>query len=188
MIYLVINNHRSGSSMLMRCLEAGGIDPVYNKASDLMNFSAPYDYIPNPNGFYQFNGEVNAAFYHLYYGRLIKCPIHEATQLPPGEYKVILLTRDAAEVRASMARWTPFQSWGKAETVTYFQDEFMAALKSKLTARVDMDIIEVEYRDIVNSPEETFAFIQSSGWPIDHVLCAEKVDSSLYRNNLERYK
>lgn len=186
MVYLVVNNHRSGSSMLMRCLEAGGLGPVYDKLSDSMNHSAPSDYVPNPNGFYQFTGEINSAFYHLYEGRLIKCPIREVLNLPSGEYKVILLSRDPEEVRASMARWTPYASWGQSETLTYFQDEYLDALKSKLLERGDMDTIEIKYRDIVNDSIGVFSYIQASGWPIEPSLCAEMVDSSLYRNNLER--
>lgn len=172
----------------MRCLEAGGLDAVYDKSQDSMNYSAPADYIPNPNGFYQFNGDVTSVFHLQYDGKLIKCPIRDVLKLPVDNYKVILLSRNPAEVRASMAKWIPFQSWGKAEVLTYFQDEYLTALKTKMLERGDMDIIEVQYRDIVNSPLDTFTLIQSNGWPIDPALCADKVDSGLYRNKLEKDK
>ena len=183
--YLILNVHRSGSSMLMRCLEAGGLDPVYDRSSDTMNHSAPTDYVPNPNGFYQFNGEITPAFYDQYKGKLIKCPIRQSLNLPLGKYKVILLKRNPEEIRKSMASWTPFDSWGPDEVITYFYDEYMDALKSKLLERGDMEITEVNYKDIVKSPQEVFEFIQSSGWEIDPEKCAAMVDSGLYRNRLE---
>lgn len=187
-VYLIVNIHRSGSSMLMRCLEAGGLKAVFDKSSDSMNHSAPKDYIPNPNGFYQFNGEINPLFYEMNKGKLIKFPIREISKLPQGEYKIILLKRNPKEIRASMAKWTPFQSWGNDEAVTYIYNKYMNGIKTILEQRNDVDLIEVNYKDIVNSPLETFEYIRDSGWGINSELCAEKVDSSLYRNNLERDK
>jgi hypothetical protein len=187
-LYLVVNVHRSGSSMMMRCLEAGGLVAVYDKTQDVMNHSAPTDYVPNPNGFYQFAQEVTPSFYQQYKGRLVKYPIREINKLPVGKYKVILLHRNPEEIRASMARWTPFNSWGGAETVTYFYDQFMAAAKEMLLKRNDVELLEVNYRDIVNSPSATFGAIKKFGFPIDVNECVLKVDISLYRNNLEKDK
>jgi len=185
-VYLIVNIHRSGSSMLMRCLEAGGLKAVYDKSSDVMNYSAPKDYIPNPNGFYQFNGEINSSFYEMNKGKLIKYPIRQITNLPVGKYKIILLKRNPKEIRKSMERWTPFSSWGNDEATTYIYNKYMNGVKTILEQRSDVELIEVNYKNIVNSPLETFEFIRDSGWDINPALCSEKVDSSLYRNNLER--
>ena len=82
MVYLVVNIHRSGSSMMMRCLEAGGLVPVYDKNADVMNHSAPKDYVPNPNGYYQFGGDINPAFARLHDGKVVKFPISNLKDLP----------------------------------------------------------------------------------------------------------
>lgn len=187
-LYLVINVHRSGSSMMMRCLEAGGLVAVYDKLQDVMNHSASGDYTPNPNGFYQFNQEITPGFYGQYKGKLVKYPIREVNNLPPGNYKIILLHRNPEEIRASMSRWTPFESWGKDELLTYFYDLVMLTIKQTLLNRDDVDLLEVNYKDVVNSPLETFNTIKDFGFPIDVDECVSKVDSSLYRNNLEKDK
>lgn len=186
MVYLVVNMHRSGSSMLMRCLEAGGLDPVYDKFNDILEYHTPLDYLPNPNGFYQFDGPFDDAFYNLHIGKLIKCPIKNISKLPKGNYKVIILRRNPEEIRASMARWTPFVSWGAQEVMTYFYEEYLSALKSILEVRGDMSIVEIEYKNIIKNPINVFEWLQSQGWPINPNLCAEKVDNTLYRNRLEK--
>lgn len=188
MVYLIVNVHRSGSSMLMRCLEAGGLNPVYDKSSDAMNHHAPGDYVPNPNGFYQFTGEVLPSFAMQYDGRLIKFPIGEVSNLPKGDYKIIILKRNPLEIRRSMARWTPFNAWGGQEAATYLYDKFMSAVELVLKTKGKVSLIEVNYRDIVKNPLLSFERIKASGWPINPALCAEKVDASLHRNKLEKDK
>lgn len=170
----------------MRCLEAGGMDAVYDKLSDVMNYSAPPDYVPNPNGFYQFNGEVDNSFPTLYDNKLIKFPIKKLNSLPEASYKVILLKRDPREIRASMSKWTPYSSWGTQEVVTFLYEEFMQGVREKLSTYLGIEILEINYKDIVNNPVETFTTIKNSGWEINVQACVDKVDSSLYRNNLEK--
>lgn len=183
-----MNLHRSGSSMLMRCLEAGGLDPVYDKLSDAMNHSAPSDYVPNPNGFYQFTGEVNEAFPILYNNKLVKFPIRYLNNLPDSEYKIIILKRDPEEIRMSMSKWTPYSAWGPQESATYLYDEIITGIKDRLSKLNNVSVIEVNYRDIVNNPLDTFNYIKESGWEINVEACVSMVDSSLYRNKLEKDK
>ena len=61
-VYIVTSLHRSGSSMTMRCLEAGGLTPVHNPVAILLN-QVLHDYIPNPNGFYQYGKPITKDFY-----------------------------------------------------------------------------------------------------------------------------
>lgn len=183
MIYLVSNIHRSGSSMMMRCLEAGGLPVVYDKDANRMNESAPSDYVPNPNGFYQFNYEISDQFATIYDGKAIKCPIRKLVGLPQGNYKLVFMKRNPAEIRASMGKWTPYQSWGKDEVLTYFTTEYFAALQTMLTARGDMDITVLNYSAIVANPLLEFAKI--SHWGVDINAMAAMVQPELYRFNLE---
>ena len=180
-LYIVSNIHRSGSSMLMRCLEAGGLNPVFDPLSDT-TLNLNKGYIPNPNGFYQFNGQVTTAFYDLYKGRLIKCPIDKMLKLPPGNYKVIITYRDPQEIRMSMAQWTPFQSWGEHEAITYLYDEFITTFISELEKRGDMDVTIINYNNILEDPKKEFDKLVAKNWPIDISKMIEKVDFNLYRN------
>ncbi len=53
MIYLVSGDMRTGTSMMMQALEAGGLEAVYNENRDRMNQQyGDKDYQPNGGGFY----------------------------------------------------------------------------------------------------------------------------------------
>lgn len=182
MIYIVSNIHRSGSSMMMRCLESGGLNPAYDKESNSMNESAPDDYIPNPNGFYQFVNEIGEGFIG-YDGMVIKCPIRELATLPLHQYKVVLLKRNPAEIRASMGKWTPYESWGKDEVLTYLYNWYFDKVIARCTARGDMEITVLNYADIIANPIVEFTKLAS--WGIDVNAAASLVDETLYRLKLE---
>ena len=183
MIYLVSNIHRSGSSMMMRCLTAGGLVPVYDKEADIMNISGPDDYVPNPNGFFQFTYEIGENFATLYDGKLIKCPIRSLIHLPIHNYKLVFIKRDPTEIRASMGRWTPYTSWGKDEVITYMYNWYLNKIFTRLQARGDFDITILNYAEIVANP--VLEFTKLSSWGIDVNAAAALVDDSLYRHRLE---
>lgn len=184
-VYLISNIHRSGSSMMMRCLEAGGLIPVYDKESDSMNQHAPFDYIPNPNGFYQFQRDVTANFYEFFKGKVVKCPVRELLNLPVGNYKLCFIKRNPAEIRASMAKWTPFKSWGKDEVITYFYDLYVDSILTLLQARTDFNIVKLNYKNVVENPTLQFQKLVDAGWPVNVTEMTAKVQDSLYRNKLE---
>ena len=183
MIYLVSNIHRSGSSMLMRCLKAGGLTLVYDKQADSMNKSAPLDYIPNPNGFYQFTNIITEKFNKLYEGKLIKCPIRDLLRLPKGEYKLLFIKRNPKEIRASMGRWQPYRSWGRDEVLTYFYEEYLEVFFESLKERGDFDITILNYADIVANPIKEF---NKLNWGLNIKKMASMVDPELYRLKFER--
>ncbi len=182
-LYLVSSVHRSGSSMLMRLLKEGGLDPIYNPASDSMN-NIIGDYTPNPNGFFQFTSQIDETFYELYKGKLIKCPIRELLNLPEGNYKVVINQRNPEEIRMSMRKWTPYQDWGKDEILTYLYEEFMNTLISKLQEREDINLTILSYNKIVDNPEEQFQKLVDNGWPLDISLMTKDLYPELYRNKI----
>jgi hypothetical protein len=184
-VYLVSNVHRSGSSMTMRCLKEGGLNVIYDGDSDEMNQTSSFDYIPNPNGFYQFNDIIDSNFYEQYKGSAIKCPIRELLKLPKGYYKLLFLKRDPKEIRMSMAKWTPYQSWGADEGLTYLYDSYISLLLGELAKRGDFEITVMEYAKIVKSPSTEFKKLKKTGWPIDYKKCASMVDPELHRFKLE---
>lgn len=183
-VYLVSNLHRSGSSMLMHCLSKGGLTPIYNKFVDGMNFSAPNSYVPNVNGFYQYTGDVDNFFYDKYKSKLLKCPLKKLTDLPTGKYKLVFIKRDPEEIRKSMHKWTPYNSWGQEEILTFFYNEFVDTILNKLKERDDFEITILNYRDIIKNPTTEFSKLKKLGWPIDVVECSSHVNSQLYRSKI----
>lgn len=184
-MYMVSSVSRSGSSMMMRCLEGGGLMVVVDPEQDTANILAPDNYIPNPNGFYQFSEEITSEFYEKYKGNLIKCPLRDLLKLPEGNYKLVFIKRDPKEIRASMARWTPYQSWGDEEVLTYFYDEYLDELFRRLKQRDDIDITILNYAEVVAEPITAFDTLVKRGWNINAVEAAKLVDPELHRLRLE---
>lgn len=178
-VYLVTNVHRSGSSMLMHALAAGGLTPVYDIFSDEMNRTLT-DYVPNPNGFYQYAGNVDSSFYVANKGKLIKCARTELLNLPPGNYKIAFIRRNPVEIRRSMAKWTPYSTWGNCEAATYLYEEYTNALVDYLQTRGDCEVTVLDYNALLE--DSTKELSKLSTWPIDTAKAANVVDPSLYRN------
>lgn len=180
-LYLVSNVHRSGSSLLMQCLKAGGLNPIYNPMADNMN-NIVGEYKPNPKGFYQFTGEITPAFYDMYKGNVIKCPIRSLLTLPKGNYKLALNYRNPKEIRMSMQKWTPYSSWGEDELLTYIYDEFMNSLVNELKKRDDFEITILYFDNLINDPVSEFSKLIEKGWPINIDNMIDKIHPELYRN------
>lgn len=177
-VYIVSSFHRSGSSMMMRCLEAGGLSAVCDKSIDvLLNSSSVDGYVPNPNGFYQFNREVYPDFCDEYKGKVVKLYFKDLMKLQPEKCSIVFVVRDPNEIRASMKKWTPYKSWGSNLVATYFMDEILSMLQDKFK-----DITILNYADIIKDPETEFSKLN---FPIDVKKSAGMVQPELYRLKLE---
>jgi hypothetical protein len=180
-VYLISNVHRSGSSMMMRCLIAGGLNGVYNTDTENQIFQDDYD--PNPNGFYENNVTIDDLIW--YENRLTKFPFRELLSLPVGNYKILFLKRNPEEIFKSMLEFTPFTSWGRDMVVLEFYDEIIGHIISELNKRSDVNLTVLNYRDIVADPLESFNKLVFDGWEIDPVISASLVDETLHRFKLE---
>jgi hypothetical protein len=184
-VYGVTSFHRSGSSMMMRCLEAGGIETLVDEALDhLWNATASPDYQPNPNGFY--NKDDNTfdwpTFHRDAKGKAIKIPRQDLLIVPRGAYRLIYMVRDPEEILASMRSFTPYRSWGHMEVAVHFYDLVRAETVRRLRERGDFSVLEVHYADVIADPLGAFRKIRDFGFPIDPEKSAAKVDPSLYRH------
>lgn len=172
----------------MRCLHlASKLEPVIDPELDNYEFY-PEGYHPNPNGFYQSNDwEVDLPHYFdVNKGRLIKIVRRALHLVPPGRYKLVFMTRAPDEIRASMRRFSPDESWGIAEADTYLYDLLLPATLDRLRRRGDFEILQVSYHDVIDNPLRQFKRIRDFGFPIDDKKAASLVDESLYRVRLEK--
>lgn len=167
-LYLVSMIPRSGSSMMMRCLEAGGLTVVVNDNTPMAKIG---DYLPNPYGNYEFEKDIDKDFYTLYAGMLIKCPYDQLIDLPRGKYKLIFMKRNPLEISASMQK-----CWG--ETLEFDYDLYVGDLLKKLSARDDMEIIVLNYADVIENPRQEF---EKLDLPINISIAVSCVEPLLYR-------
>lgn len=185
MIYLISNIHRSGSSMMMRCLtEAGMIGAYDEEVNSQLDFFAPDDYLPNPHGFYQLQRTPNEFTVSQYENKVLKFPFRRLIHLPQGEYKICFLKRNPLEIQASMQAFTPFRSWGKDSVVCEFYDLVIDTILNNLQSRTDINLTVLNYADIVANPTTEFQKLYNNGWPIDVNIAASLVNDSLYRLRL----
>ncbi len=185
MIYLVSSFHRSGSSMMMRALMAGGMAARWDGEQDQMNVTHGRDgYKPNSAGFFATRADVFGwpDFVADYDGWLVKCPYHLLSKLPRHDYRLLFMLRNPTEIRTSMATMTPGATWGGNETLTHLYDLASEALLSALRERGDMAVTTLWYSEAVADPGAAFAALAGAGWPIDAGAAAGVVDPAQHRS------
>jgi hypothetical protein len=176
--YIVTGRHRTGTSMMMRCLDlSSDLLAEYDKTSDILvakNHVDENNYHPNPNGYYLHRAN---AFPQDIKGGLIKLSLRSADWLrtEPGDYEVIWMIRDEKEREISWEK-----AFGKKESLDLIAVYEFYELK--LLDRTDCKITFVNYADVVQTPLVVFEHLKEQGWPIDPVKAASFVDPELYRN------
>lgn len=179
MIYLVSGFWRSGTSMMMRALQAGGLDIAYTMQRT--NYIALHGYEPTPGGVY----ETDAAefrrpdFVQVYDGKALKVPLTELMNLPAHEYKLIFMLRNPEAIRRSMLKYAPTALFPQ-EDLTWIYHEVVATLYMALTNGINT--LWVQYENVISDPIWDFEIIRDFGIPIDVKKAASVVDVRLQRN------
>lgn len=175
--------------MMMRCLEAGGMEVVCDKSADydLDTEFGSDGYAPNPNGYYQMPGDIfeNGNLVERLNGKVMKMYLDILSQLPIARYKIIFMKRDKKEILASMAKMSGGKHLGDEQTNVENDSIFLAEKKSQFSSRPDFDFIEIDYAKLVKNPQEAFTKIKEFGFPIDITKACEMVEPSLHRFKLE---
>lgn len=188
-IYIVTSLHRSGSSMMMRCLEAGGMEVVCDKSADydLDEQFGSDGYAPNPNGYYQMPHDLfeHANLTEMLSGKVVKIYLDMLNSLPVADYKIIFMRRNQKEILASMAKMSGGEHLGYEQENVENDSIFVEEKKSQFSLRPDFNIIEIDYAELVKNPEESFSKIKEFGFPIDITKACEMVEPSLHRFKLE---
>jgi hypothetical protein len=176
---------RSGTSMTMQMLEAGGL----SIASD--GIRTPGE--DNPKGYYEYervkelDKGLDPSWLREFRGKAIKIISFLLKDLPEtNNYKVVFMRRNIHEVLASQAKM--LVNRGEANETS---DEKMLELYKDHLWKVDFlmkhrpcfELLNVEYRDVIESPrreaERLGAFL---GNHVDVEKMAAAVDQKLYRN------
>ena len=182
-IILVSGLPRSGTSMMMQMLEAGGIELIVDHIR-----KADED---NPKGYYEFEKikqlEKDSSWLENAYGKAVKVISMLLYHLPTNKnYKIIFMTRKMDEVLASQNKMLK----RRGQPPDNVDDQVMAEKFNKhlrkiskwLNKQENMETIFINYNDVISSPMEkskkTNRFL---GNMLNINKMVNVVDSFLYR-------
>lgn len=185
-VYVVAGWMRSGTSMMMQCLEAGGLQVVYSELRQRAA-KARFDgggFVGNEGGYYELtHWEVNSPdFPAKYEGKAIKLVMTQLLRLPAYEpgYKVAFMRRDLEEIRQS-AQALLRQRQVPAEQLS----RNLELIRGILEVRRDVSAVDIEYRKVLDAPEAQLQSLVELGFPIDVSKAAAKVDPTKIRYKAE---
>jgi argonaute-like protein implicated in RNA metabolism and viral defense len=176
---------RSGTSMMMKMLEAGGIPPVVDEIRE-----ADSD---NPKGYYEFErvkqmDKGDTAWLTEAPGKAVKVISALLKHLPADyQYQVIFMRRDMQEILASQRKMLD----NRGEEASNMDDKKMAELFQKhlysveqwLQEQPNLSTLDVHYHQILADPvaqvERINTFLHAE---LDTEKMIEVVDPQLYRN------
>ena len=176
---------RSGTSMLMSMLDAGGIPPITDHIR-----TADED---NPKGYYEFErvkalDKGDTAWVSDAQGKSVKVISALLKYLPPEyQYKIIYVRRNMQEILASQRKMLV----RRGEDPDKVDDAQMAALFEKHVSQVEswlreqpnIQVLYEHYSDILADPEKEARRIDDFlGDRLQVERMAEAVDPDLYRN------
>jgi len=182
---------RSGTSMLMQMLEAGGMPILTDRVRE-----ADED---NPRGYFEFESVKkllrDQSWLAQARGKALKVVAPLVNSLPGGfNYRVVLIERDYDEILASQTRMIArrTQSGGsesiddspeRRERLRREYARLIAQTRALLRNRSNVQLLELRYKDIVGDPAQAAVMINAfSGGTLDIRAMASAVDRSLHRN------
>lgn len=182
MIYIVSGFQRCGTSMMMRCLEAGGMQPVFS-ADKNARMDKKYGKETNPDGYYELeiSDFYQPGFPAMHENKVLKCLYGGVLYLPPShEYRVIFMRRPAKDIKRSM-----LERFGYAHELLddskNFQKEMHRICLCLRDRKSVLSVSEVWMREAVDHTQPTFVQIKNDGWPIDVLKASEVPDGSKMR-------
>ncbi|MBN1180113.1 MAG: sulfotransferase domain-containing protein [Anaerolineae bacterium] len=182
-VIIVSGLPRSGTSMMMRMLEAGGIPLLIDNLRQ-----ADKD---NPKGYYEFEKvkqiEQDTSWLPDAQGKAVKMVSALLKHLPPDyRYKIVFMRREMAEILASQRQMLV----RRGEPTDLVSDEKMADLFERhlkqvidwIDAQPNVEVLYVSFNDVVKQPSEPVAQVNRFlGGAMDEAAMNAAVDPQLYR-------
>ena len=180
--YIVSGLERSGTSLMMQILHAGGMPTAFDDGLRKPD-------VNNPKGYYELAGgkiinQLMDGTFNLekYRGQVIKITSYGMKFLPPGKYKIIYSERNIEEILDSMEKMTGIKDKNREETKRIFT-KLNDIVRNTIIGREDIDVLLVNYNDIIANPETSIKKIHKFLELPDNVLdkMIKVVDKRLYR-------
>ena len=184
-IVIVSGLPRSGTSMMMKMLEAGGIPPLTDKLRTADN--------DNPKGYYEFErvkqmDKGDTGWMAQAQGKVVKVISALLKHLPAGyNYQVIFLRRHMSEILASQRkmlinRGEDPDKMDDAQMTMLFENH-VRQVESWLAQQHNIEVLYVHYSDVMADPLTAINSMgRFLGRDLDVRAMAEVVDPDLYRN------
>ena len=184
-IVIVSGLPRSGTSMMMKMLEAGGIPPLTDKLRTADN--------DNPKGYYEFErvkqmDKGDTAWMAQAQGKVVKVISALLKHLPAGyNYQVIFLRRHMSEILASQRkmlinRGEDPDKMDDAQMTMLFENH-VRQVEKWLGQQANVEVLYVHYSDVMADPLTAInSMTRFLGRDLDVRAMAEVVDPNLYRN------
>jgi hypothetical protein len=177
---------RSGTSMMMRMLHAGGMPTLTDESRGADE--------SNPHGYFEFSPTKDAGagadlrWLDEAKGKAVKLVSPLLEHLPSRyNYRVIFMQRDLREVIASQnvmlaRRGEAASTMTEAELLAAYETH-LRVVRRLIAGRPGMSSTEVNYADALDHPlAQARRIIAFLGRPLDEAAMAGAVDPSLYRN------
>jgi hypothetical protein len=176
---------RSGTSMMMRMLEAGGL-PAMTDHLRIADES-------NPKGYYEFEQvkqlkDGNSEWITASSGKVVKIISALLEYLPPEpQYRIVFMQRNMSEILASqremlLRRGEPTDRVPD-DTLAELYQNHLARVRQWLAGQPNMKVIYLHYNQVLEAPHTPIAqlvkFLQPLSLNPDQMLTA--VETSLYR-------
>ena len=188
-IVVVSGLPRSGTSMMMRMLEAGGVVPLQDgvRAAD----------DSNPKGYFEFepvkglDKDGDRSWLPAARGKAVKIISFLLTWLPEDHnYAVIFMHRHADEIIASqhamlVARGEAVADGDAARSRVVFRDH-VAQVERFMAGRACFRVLPVQYHEVIAAPDAAAAQVAAFlARPLDTTAMARSVERQLYRNRAD---
>jgi hypothetical protein len=182
-ITIVSGLPRSGTSMMMKMLAAGGLEPLTDNIR-----TADED---NPRGYFEFERvkqiESDKAWLEEAQGRVVKLISALLKHLPPSyNYKVVFMRRAMPEILASqrqmlIRRGEPADAVPDDKMAAMF-DKHVAQVEAWLTAQPNIEVLYISYNEVMKdsrSHAERINEFLGGSLQVDEMVSV--VDRALYR-------
>jgi hypothetical protein len=188
-IVIVSGLPRSGTSMMMRMLDEGGLEPMTDgiRQSDE----------DNPKGYYEveqvksLKKQTDKTWVRDAEGKVLKVVSSLLKDLPTGyRYDVVFMNRNLDEVVASqnkMIERRGEKASGDDKEIRQLYEQHLRSIKAWIPNQPNFRVLEINYTDTISDAAGVAKRIKDFlGLPLDVTKMAGAVDEQLYRNRAER--
>lgn len=170
---------RSGTSLLMQALQAGGL-PIATDGKREPDESNPKGYLEIESIIDKLRDNPEMAF--DFEDQVIKVIAYGLQYLPRGNYRVVYMERNLEEILDSMEKMMNAKDEERESTKAAFK-KLNEKSKADISSREDMEVLFMSYNEILSNPreqlEKVHRFLADKNLDLDRMV--EAVDSKLYR-------